>query len=206
MSKDKKDQKKKETKEETAPIPKDSGKIRLILPKDLESKIRSESNPDAVAAEALAAFYSENSRSNSIIQKEIDNNIIEIQRRHISDLKDQLKAVNHNYEELMKTYQAYMLQVQPLIEKAQLTEGQEVKKISEAEEKEEAAPLKDETKDVPLRDETGGVQEKVEAVQDKVEVVQEKVEAVQDEMKIAQDEKTGSAFVEKKKKWYEFWK
>ncbi|MCL2142243.1 MAG: hypothetical protein FWH46_05145, partial [Methanimicrococcus sp.] len=154
MSKDKKNQKKKETEENPIPIPKDSGKIRLILPKDLESKIRSESNPGAVVAEALTEFYSENSRSNSMIQKEIDNNIIEIQRRHISDLKDQLETANHNYEELMKTYQAYMLQVQPLIEKTQLTEGMEIKKILAAEEKKEEVPLKNEMETVTA-EETG---------------------------------------------------
>jgi hypothetical protein len=183
MSKDKKNQtkKEKEAKEKTDPIP-NSGKIRLVLPKDLESKIRSESNPDAVAAEALMEFYSERSRSNSIIQKEMDNNIIEIQRRHISDLKEQLEAVNHNYDELMKTYQAYMLQVQPLIERAQLAES-EVKKISAVEENESAI---EENEPAPLRDETKTV--------------------TSDETGSAVVEKTESVIAEKKKKWYEFWK
>ena len=186
MSKDKKNQKKKEKEDKSNAAAKD-GKIRLILPKDLESKIRSESNPDGVVAEALMEFYSERSRSNSIIQKEIDNNIIEIQRRHISDLKEQLEAVNHNYEELMKTYQAYMLQVQPLIEKAQLADGTEVKKISAAKGKEFA-------------DEEKLNAEAKESAAEKTEPA-----PLQDAAKAAAPEKSGF-IVEKKKKWYEFWK
>ena len=100
---------------------KNRGRVKLALPNELREKIKSEGNPDEVVSEALSAYYSgQNRRNEATVQKEIDNSIIEIQRRHISDLKDQLSVSNKNYEELMKTYQAYMFQVQPLIEASKL--------------------------------------------------------------------------------------
>ena len=149
MSHDKKSQEKedaktqRELKKEKASEKRKEGQIRLILPKELESKIRSESNPDAIVADALMTFYAERNPSPSLIQREVDNNIIEIQRRHIADLKEQLANVNHNYDTLMQTHQAYMLQVQPLIEKAQLEEGAPLRQILAPKEKETSAPLKD---------------------------------------------------------------
>ena len=99
------------------------GKVKLDLPAELHDKIEAEKNPNEIAAEALSAYYhNKNRRSEAAVQKEIDNNIIEIQRRHISDLKEQLSVSNKNYDELMKTHQAYMLQVQPVIEAAQKKE------------------------------------------------------------------------------------
>jgi len=99
------------------------GKVKLELPAELHDKIEAEKNPNDIAAEALFAYYrGQNRRNEAAVQKEIDNSIIEIQRRHISDLKDQLTVSNKNYEELMRTYQAYMLQVQPMIEAAQKKE------------------------------------------------------------------------------------
>ncbi|MDR2943944.1 MAG: hypothetical protein LBU81_02505 [Methanosarcinales archaeon] len=96
-------------------------RIIPALPKDLLEKMNSEKNPETVMTKALENYYGgQNRRYENALQKEIDNNIIEIQRRHISDLKEQLQASNKNYEELMKTYQAYMLQVQPMVEAAQL--------------------------------------------------------------------------------------
>lgn len=97
------------------------GKVKLEMPRELREKIKAEKNPDAVVADALKEYYT--GRNESAVQKEIDNNIIEIQRRHISDLKEQLETSNKNYEELMKTYQAYMLQIQPLVESAKLQEA-----------------------------------------------------------------------------------
>lgn len=122
---------------------KDFRKIIPTLPKDLREKMNSEKNPDAVMAKALENYYSgQNRRHENALQKEIDNNIIEIQRRHISDLKDQLEASNKNYEELMKTYQAYMLQVQPMIEASQTQRTQELQAPAETEKQkqEEAKP------------------------------------------------------------------
>lgn len=108
------------------------GKMKLALPKDLQEKVEAEKNPENVVAAALADYYGRGNRRNEIaLQKEIDNNIIEIQRRHISDLKDQLDASNRNYEELMKTYQAYMLQVQPLVEAGQLQSAAALKPAAE---------------------------------------------------------------------------
>lgn len=109
-------------------------KIIPALPKNLQEKINSEKNPDAVMVKALENYYSGlNRRHENALQKEIDNNIIEIQRRHISDLKDQLEASNKNYGELMKTYQAYMLQVQPMVEAAQLQKASELELPAENE-------------------------------------------------------------------------
>jgi len=98
-------------------------KIKLALPRELQEKIKSENDPDKIVAEAVREYYGgTRQRAEISIQKEIDNNIMEVQRRHISDLKEQLNTSNKNYEELMKTYQAYMLQVQPMIEAAQKKE------------------------------------------------------------------------------------
>ena len=109
-----------------------SGKVKLELPAELHDKIEAEKNPSEIAAEALSAYYrGQNRRSEAAVQKEIDNSIIEIQRRHISDLKDQLTVSNKNYEELMRTYQAYMLQVQPMIEAAQKKEIETKKPTTE---------------------------------------------------------------------------
>jgi hypothetical protein len=108
------------------------GKVKLELPAELHDKIEAEKNPNDIAAEALFAYYrGQNRRNEAAVQKEIDNSIIEIQRRHISDLKDQLTVSNKNYEELMRTYQAYMLQVQPMIEAAQKKEIEAKKTTSE---------------------------------------------------------------------------
>jgi len=108
------------------------GKVKLELPAELHDKIEAEKNPNDIAAEALFAYYrGQNRRNEAAVQKEIDNSIIEIQRRHISDLKDQLTVSNKNYEELMRTYQAYMLQVQPMIEAAQKKEIEAKKPTSE---------------------------------------------------------------------------
>ena len=109
-----------------------NSKVKLKLPSDLREKIESENNPDGIVSEALSAYYSGKTRRNeAAVQKEIDNSIIEIQRRHISDLKDQLSVSNKNYEELMKTHQAYMLQVQPMIEAARLKEIEAKKEADE---------------------------------------------------------------------------
>ena len=98
-------------------------KMKVALPKSLREKIKAEKNPEKIIADAVSEYYAETRRRSDVsIQKEIDNNIIEVQRRHISDLKEQLNASNKNYEDLMKTYQAYMLQVQPMIEAAQKKE------------------------------------------------------------------------------------
>ncbi|WNY27992.1 hypothetical protein MmiEs2_01720 [Methanimicrococcus stummii] len=110
------------------------GKSNQLISKELRKKIGAEKNPDAVIAEALENYYGGQKRRNeNALQKEIDNNIIEIQRRHISDLKDQLEASNKNYEELMKTYQAYMLQVQPLVEAAKIQKPQELESLKKNE-------------------------------------------------------------------------
>ena len=107
-------------------------KIKLALPRNLHDKIKTEEDPDKIVAEAVIEYYGGARRRAEIsIQKEIDNNIIEVQRRHISDLKEQLNASNKNYEELMKTYQAYMLQVQPMIENAPKKEIEAEKSAAE---------------------------------------------------------------------------
>ncbi len=121
-------------------------KIIPALPKNIQEKMNAEKNPDAVVAKALENYYSGRNRSQeNALQKEIDNNIIEIQRRHISDLKTQLEASNKNYEELMKTYQAYMLQVQPMVEASQLQKASELKSPPEDEKRKQEEP-KQETK------------------------------------------------------------
>lgn len=120
--------------------------IGTRLPKELQRKISAEKNPQEIIEKALTRYYSDSHlRNENAAQKEIDNNIIEIQRRHISDLKEQLSASNKNYEELMKTYQAYMFQVQPLIERAQLLEKAEIKTLEEKKEKGETAKAEKET-------------------------------------------------------------
>ena len=111
---------------------KENKKMKLALPIELREKINAEKDPEKTIAEAVAGYYAENRRRSDVsIQKEIDNNIIEVQRRHISDLKDQLTVANKNYEELMKTHQAYMLQVQPMIEAAQKKEIEAKKPMPE---------------------------------------------------------------------------
>ena len=125
------------SKNETGPkaVGKGDGKIRVILPNNLKNRIEAERNPDEIISEALFDYYDDQRHRNERnVQKEINNNIIEIQRRHISDLKEQLTASNKNYEELMKTYQAYMLQVQPLVENAKLQEAERVGRIKAPEE------------------------------------------------------------------------
>jgi spermidine/putrescine-binding protein len=150
---------------------------KINLPKDLQKRVLLEKDPDTVMAEALENYYDgQKRRYENAVQKEIDNNIIEIQRRHISDLKSQLVVSNKNYEELMKTYQAYMLQVQPLIETAQLQKAAQLKL------QEEQAEMKEE----------GGQEEKTEPEQE----AESKQEMEKEETKIEM----------KKKKWYEFWK
>ncbi|MDR0767680.1 MAG: hypothetical protein LBE57_04495 [Methanosarcinales archaeon] len=153
---------------------------KINLPKDLKKRISSEKNPDAVMAEALENYYGEQKhRYENALQKEIDNNIIEIQRRHISDLKNQLEVSNKNYEELMKTYQAYMFQVQPLIETARLQKAAELKPPEN----------KTESKEEARRE---GEMESEEEVKPKSE-----------EIKHCRDETKNE---KKKKKWYAFWK
>ena len=162
-----------------------SGKIKLALPEELREKIESEGNPDEIAVEALSAYYFRHSkRSEAAVQKEIDNNIIEIQRRHISDLKEQLTASNKNYEELMKTYQAYMLQVQPLIEAAK------VKELPA--ENAAASPEKTDT----AVDAASASSQKAETTAGNNETADQTSVASSSEM----------ASKEKVKKWYEFWK
>ncbi|WNY25516.1 hypothetical protein [Methanolapillus millepedarum] len=97
--------------------------VNFRLPENLRIKIDAEKNPNEVISTALSEYYSGLKRREELaVQREIDNNIIEVQRRHISDLKDQLAAANRNYEELIRIHQAYMLQVQPLIESAKENE------------------------------------------------------------------------------------
>ena len=180
------------------------GKVRAQLPINLQMRVEAENNPDAVIAEALLNYYGGKSlRNEAAVQKEIDNNIIEIQRRHISDLKEQLTATNKNYDELMKTHQAYMLQIQPLIEYA---------KLREAERNEISAP-KDETKNEDVRHEKAEKEEaksedvkKEEAKDGEAKSADVKIE----EMKNEDSKNNAPAEPEKEpdktKKWYEFWK
>lgn len=156
------------------------GKVKVTLPKDLRSRVAAETDPDEIIAEALLNYYSgQRLRSELAVQKEIDNSIIEIQRRHISDLKEQLTASNKNYEELMKTYQAYMFQVQPLIENAKLRESEKAGKISAPKEKTES--------EVSTNEKIKNDEMKREATKADIFEKSEK-ESI------------------KTKKWYEFWK
>lgn len=136
---------------ERKPVRKGYERVRVTLPKNLQSRVAAEKKPDEIIADALADYYAGRRRRTEIaVQKEIDNNIIEIQRRHISDLKEQLTVSNKNYEELMKTHQAYMLQVQPLIEGAKIQEAETPGRIEPPEkgtradvpEKKKAEPVK----------------------------------------------------------------
>jgi len=178
-------------------VRKGDGKIRVTLPNNLKTRVEAERNPDEIISEALSDYYDDQRHRNEIaVQKEINNNIIEIQRRHISDLKEQLTASNKNYEELMKTYQAYMLQVQPLIENAKLQEAERVGRIE--------AP-KEETKNEDEETKTEGKSTKTEGESTKTEGDDMKNEG--DEMKKENDQLTKSGAVPlKTKKWYEFWK
>ena len=156
---------------------KENKKMKLALPIELREKINAEKDPEKTIAEAVAEYYAENRRRSDVsIQKEIDNNIIEVQRRHISDLKDQLSVANKNYEELMKTHQAYMLQVQPMIEAAQKKEI-EAKKPTAPEKKNEQTP------------------EPAQSIEKPETKKQEQPAAPNPEYKIF-----------KPRKWYEFWK
>ena len=156
---------------------KENKKMKLALPIELREKINAEKDPEKTIAEAVAEYYAENRRRSDVsIQKEIDNNIIEVQRRHISDLKDQLSVANKNYEELMKTHQAYMLQVQPMIEAAQKKEI-EAKKPTAPEKKNEQPP------------------EPAQSIEKTETKKQEQPAAPNPEYKIF-----------KPRKWYEFWK
>ena len=166
------------------------GKIRAELPKNLQERVESENNPDEIIAEALSNYYGGRRLRNEIaVQKEIDNNIIEIQRRHISDLKEQLVASNKNYEELMKTYQAYMFQVQPLIENAKLSEAERLVKIS--------AP----------GDETKAESEKTKTENEKTKAESEETKNESEETKNENGKRAEPVTAQAKtKKWYEFWK
>ncbi|MBZ3935299.1 hypothetical protein [Methanimicrococcus blatticola] len=158
---------------------KDFRKMIPALPKNIQEKMNSEKNPEAVMAKALENYYNGSGRrQENALQKEIDNNIIEIQRRHISDLKDQLETSNKNYGELMKTYQAYMLQVQPMVEAAQLQKASELKLSNESE------------KQTEMKTEN--------------EIKQE--EKAGDEIKQKEKTETEKEIESKSKKWYKFWK
>ena len=206
----------------------DKGTLNKInFSKDLQKRIRLEKDPDAVMTTALENYYSEQKhRYENALQKEIDNNIIEIQRRHISDLKSQLTVSNKNYEELMKTYQAYMLQVQPLIEAAQLQKAAQLRLQEETDaekEKEEAAKQEEETaaeqeEDAAVKqeEETAAEQEEDAAVKQEEETAaeQEEKRAVKQEATEKRDEAASEKaesnqeerIKAKKKRWYAFWK
>ncbi|MDV0445073.1 hypothetical protein MmiAt1_06290 [Methanimicrococcus sp. At1] len=158
------------------------------LSKDLRKKIGAEKDPEAVVEKALAEYYSEKPpRYENTVQKEIDNNIMEIQRRHISDLKGQLETSNKNYEELMKTYQAYMLQVQPLAEAAQIQKTAEPELLAaKYEEKEEE--LKE--KEALLNEKETAVQNKQEAVRNKENEMQNKQKELQSKQEEIQKHET----------------
>lgn len=178
--------------------------LRPALPRELRKKIAAEKNPDAVLSEALTHYYSGKTRVREAeIQKEIDNNIIEVQRRHISDLKDQLQASNKNYEELMKTYQAYMLQVQPMVEAAQLPKATESELLAgdpkrETELQEKEAELKKQFEELSRR-EAWLLQEK-DDMQRKAAELRLTEEALKKEAEIQ------ASAAQPAKKWYVFWK
>jgi len=194
------------SKNETGPkaVEKRDGKIRVTLPNNLKTRIEAERNPDDIISEALFDYYDDQRHRNEIaVQKEINNNIIEIQRRHISDLKEQLTASNKNYEELMKTYQAYMLQVQPLVENAKLQEAERVGRITTPEEE-----TKTESEDT--KTEGKGTKNEVESTKTESHGTQNEGDETQNEGDKTQNEnvqliKPVAAPV-KTKKWYEFWK
>jgi hypothetical protein len=172
-------------------------KIKLALPRELQEKIKSENEPDKIVAEAVREYYGGTRRRAEIsIQKEIDNNIIEVQRRHISDLKEQLNTSNKNYEELMRTYQAYMLQVQPMIEAAQKKEI-EAKKPAHEKQNETANEKQNETAN-EKQDVTADEKQNVTAHEKQKEGTFEK----KDEEETAEKNRTQIS----PKKWYEFWK
>ena len=190
----------------------DKGTLNKInFSKDLQKRIRLEKDPGAVMTTALENYYSEQKhRYENALQKEIDNNIIEIQRRHISDLKSQLTVSNKNYEELMKTYQAYMLQVQPLIEAAQLQKAtqlrlQEETDESKEKEKEEAAKQEEEAKheeDTAAEQEEEAAVKQEEKIAVKQEATEKRDEAASEKAESNQEERIKV----KKKRWYAFWK
>ncbi|MDV0447884.1 hypothetical protein MsAg5_18030 [Methanosarcinaceae archaeon Ag5] len=166
--------------------------VNFRLPDDLKTKIESEKQPDEVVSIALAEYYSGlRKREELAVQREIDNNIIEVQRRHISDLKDQLAASNRNYEELIRIHQAYMLQVQPLIENAKKPEIESSKPESktEPEPKFKSQTPTEKPGAGNLDDAAGGASEN----------------AVPADLNKQEEPKPDSQTAAKKK-WYQFWK
>lgn len=175
--------------------------LGMSLSKDLRKKIEAEKNPEAVFEKALSEYYAEKpqrpeQRYENAVQKEIDNNVIEIQRRHISDLKDQLTASNKNYEELMKTYQAYMLQVQPLVEAARLQKAAESALISE----------KTETENGSKKAEENESAEKQTATQTQQQVQTERQAQTQQQTQTERQAQQTQSQETQNKKWYMFWK
>ncbi|WNY26459.1 hypothetical protein [Methanolapillus ohkumae] len=168
------------------------GKVNFRLSKELKSRIKSERKPDEIVSAALLEYYAGNRRrEENIIQREIDNSIIEVQRRHISDLKEQLAASNKNYEELMKIHQAYMLQVQPLIENAKRPEIDAAKPGYYPMEQ-KSAPPEPEEENKNSEGESENSNKKPDA---------EPFENLPGEPK-----KMTAPILENKKKWYQFWK
>lgn len=213
------------------------GKMKLALPKDLQEKVEAEKNPENIVAAALADYYNRGNRRNEIaLQKEIDNNIIEIQRRHISDLKDQLDASNRNYEELMKTYQAYMLQVQPLVEAGQLQSAAALKPAPEMQTKakeeeraevqqntggrkketatatpataaEEAAAAENRLRlEKELKEKESVLQKQEAEIQNKNKELLKKEEELRKREAEMEIQAKDDTVSENRKRWYEFWK
>ncbi|WP_316558626.1 hypothetical protein [Methanimicrococcus hongohii] len=186
---------------------------KMNLSKEIQKRISSEKDPEIVMEKALENYYGgQKRRYENALQKEIDNNIIEIQRRHISDLKDQLESSNKNYEELMKTYQAYMLQVQPLVEAAQLQKAaelrlQEEKNAEPKDSKEYSNESKEKIKEEIKEEIKGEMREEIiEEIRKEKAAEDAKVEEIEKEKQNELKNSQASEPEIKTKKWYEFWK